>query len=163
MGGGGFGGGGIANATLGVLGGIAEVVLAGGADILSDFFATSSIEPIVADGLVRITSNGARLISYISGNNKRGNAIPGNTGAWFGKGIDMVSGKSFYDYGYGQAFGGATNDIFSFIATGGTAEPLSDLVDSPSLGNGGLYFLSTGGYTQSLFFDFYPLKKDTIP
>jgi hypothetical protein len=168
MRGGGSAGGGIdrrnvANASLGLVDGIAEVVLAGGADVLSDFSATSSIEPIVVDGLVRITSNGARLISYISGNNKLGNAIPGNTGAWVGKGIDMVSGKTFYDYGFGQAFGGATNDVISFIVTGGTAKSMSGLIDSPSLVNGELYFLSTGGYTQSLFFDFYPLKKDTIP
>jgi hypothetical protein len=31
----------------------------------------------------------------------------------------MVAGKSFNEFGYGQAFGGLANDLVSFIGTGG--------------------------------------------
>lgn len=75
----------------------------------------------------------------------------------------MASGRSFNEYGYGQAFGGATNDVFSFMALGGTAQPISDLVNSPSLISLTSYGNAYLGYTNSLFFDFYPLKKGTTP
>jgi len=130
---------------------------------LSAGTATAVSAPPIADGGVRFLSNGARLVFYFTGHNQTGNIIPGNAGAWLGKGVDMASGRSFNEYGYGQAFGGGTNDIISFIATGGTAKPLSDLVDSPSLINITLYGNAYWGYTNSLFLDFYPLKKSTSP
>jgi len=134
-----------------IIGGVGEYFSAG--------TATPVSVPLIIDGGVRAASNSSRLAAYFTGHNVAGNSIPGNAGAWIGKGIDMTTGKSFYDYGLGQGLGGATNDFLSFIVTGGTAGAMNNMVSNPTLGNGIWYMSAYGGYTNSLFYDLYPLKK----
>jgi hypothetical protein len=84
--------------------------------------------------------------------------MPGNVGSTFGKGVDMAFGKSFYDYGYGQAIGGGANDFFFFVYTGGTAGPLNNMLNNPSLINYLSFGTSHINYTSSMFHNFYGLK-----
>jgi len=135
------------------------MILGGAGEYFSAGTATPVSVPLIIDGGVRVASNSTRLVAYFFGHNDTGNAIPGNSGAWIGKGFDMATGKSFNDYGYGQAFGGATNDFLSFIVTGGTSESMSSMVNSPSLMNTASYMSVYGGYINSMFYNFYPLNK----
>lgn len=150
---------GVTNSSLNVLGGVGELMLGGAGEYLSVGLATPVCIPLIADGGFRTATNFTRLVGYLTLNDRFANAMPGNIGATIGKGIDMASGKSFYDYGFGQGFGGVTNDFVSFIVTGGTAGSINNMVGNPSLMNGMWYMSTYGGYTNSLFYDLYPLKK----
>lgn len=121
--------------------------------------ATPLTVPLFVDGGVRIGSNFSKLVGYLSGHKAVADAIPSNLGAIVGKTIDMASGKSFNEYGYGQAIGGGLNDAASFIATGGSGQALSDLMENPTVGNVILYGTAAPGYAYGLFDDFSSLNK----
>ena len=150
---------GVTNASLNILGGVGEMIVGGAGEYFSAGTATPVCVPLIIDGGVRVASNSAQLVAYFTGHNAAGNSIAGNTGAWIGKGIDMASGKSFYDYGLGQGVGRATNDFLSFIVTGGTAGTMSNMLSNPTLGNGVWYMSAYGGYTNLLYNDLNPLNK----
>ena len=132
----------------------------GAGEYLSAGTTTAISVPLITDGGIRFLSNGVRLTSYFTGHNQIGDVIPGNAGAWIGKGIDMASGRSFNEYGYGQAFGGFANDVGSFIFTGGTAESMSRMMNNYNTVNTMLYFNTYVGYSNSMFYDMYPLKRE---
>ena len=150
---------GVSNASLNLLGGVGEMIVGGVGEYFSAGTATPASLPIITDGGVRVASNSARLVAYFTGHNDAGNSIAGNTGAWIGKGIDMATGRSFYDYGLGQGFGGATNDFLSFVVTGGTADYMNSLVLNPTYGSVFWYSSTYVGYSNSMFYDLYPIKK----
>jgi len=150
---------GFTNATLSVLGGVGELAVGGVGEYFSVGTASTLCVPLIADGAYRIATNFTRMVAYLTLCNNFANAMPGNIGATLGKGVDMACGKSFYDYGFGQAFGGVTNDFASFIFTGGTAASMNNMVRNPSLMNGVWYTSAFGGYSNSLFMDLYSLKK----
>jgi len=150
---------GVANAFLNVLGGVGEIILGGAVEYFSASIATSVCVPLIVDGGYRTATNFSRFVGYLTLNDRFANAMPGNIGATIGKGIDMLSGVPIDGYGYGQGIGGATNDFVSFIVTGGTAVSISNMISNPSLMNGVWYMSAYGGYTNSLFYDLYPLKK----
>jgi len=150
---------GVANSSLSILAGISEMVIGGIATGKSIGSTSATSIPLMVDGSYRVTANTIRLVGYLAGNNKFSNAMPGNIGASFGKLIDMSFGASFYDYGYGQALGGGTNDFVASIVTGGTAAPLNSLVNNYNTTNAVLYLNAYAGYNTSMFFNFYPLIK----
>lgn len=150
---------GVINATLSTVSGVEEILLGVAAEAYSAGVTTSISVPLVVDGTYRVGANIARLVGYLSHNNKFSNAMPGNIGAAFGKGIDMLSGVPIDGYGYGQGLLGLTNDFTSFIATGGTAGSMNYFANNPSWINGLRYAGSYGGYPNALFYDVYPLKK----
>lgn len=135
------------------------MIVGGAGTYFSAGTATPVSVPLIIDGGIRVASNSARLVAYFTGHNDAGNSIAGNAGAWIGKGFDMASGKSFYDYGLGQGLGGATNDFLSFIVTGGTAGYMNSMVINPTYGNVFLYSSTYVGYSNSMFYNLYPLKK----
>jgi hypothetical protein len=136
-----------------------ELIIGTGSEYFTGGFSTTLSYPLVIDGGSRVVLNAGRLISYYTGNNKLGNAIPSNIGASVGKLGDMAAGKSFYEYGFGQALGGATNDFGSFIYSGGSGFNLTNMMNNPNSFNSINYWTSHVGYTNGLFYDFYPLKK----
>jgi RHS repeat-associated protein len=148
---------GVTNASLNVLGGVSEMIVGGAGEYFSAGTATPVCVPLIVDGGYRTATNFSRLVGYLTLNDKFVNAMPGNIGATIGKGIDMFSGVPIDGYGYGQGIGGATNDFVSFIVTGGTAGSMSNMVSNPTLMHGVWYMSAYGGYTNSLFFDLYPL------
>ncbi len=145
--------GGIVNASLGALGGGAEIIIGGSAEAVTYGLST----PLLIDGWVRVGTNVTRLGFYFAGKSNVGGAIPGNAGAIVGKGIDMSTGKSFYDYGYGQALLGTTNDFVSFLATGGTASSMGNFVENPSTYRAIDYGVAYLGYNNSMYNNLYPL------
>ena len=148
----------VSNAGLGLVGGLCEMGVGGLSEYVSGG-ATSAVSiPLITDGAGRVIANSARLVEYASGNEKLGNALPANLGAAIGKAGDMMLGKSLYDYSYGQAFGGAANDVASFIYGGGSAGPFSDMYSNPTTFNIINYGVSNTGYIDGIFYDFYPLK-----
>lgn len=99
----------ILNASLGVMGGVAELAVG---------VATSETGVGVygiVDGSTRILFNAARLAGYLTKNNDFGNAMPGNLGGMVGKAID---GQGFYGSGRAQTILGIGNDITTMYFTG---------------------------------------------
>ncbi len=87
------------------------------------------------------------------------NSIPSNIGATIGKLGDMAFGVPANQYGFGQAIGGAANDFTSSLMTGGTAAPLNNLAYNYNTTNAIWYLNAYAGYANSMFFNFFPLKK----
>ncbi|MBS4056765.1 MAG: hypothetical protein KGZ82_05570 [Bacteroidales bacterium] len=149
----------VTNASLNVLGGVGEMIVGGAGGYFSAGTATPVCVPLIVDGGYRTATNFSRLVGCLTLNDRFANAMPGNIGATIGKGIDMLSGVPIDGYGYGQGIGGATNDFVSFIVTGGTASAMSNMVNNYNTANAVWYFNSYLGYSNSLFYDLYPLKK----
>ena len=112
-----------------------------------EFISGGALTPFAAaltvDAGARMWGGLGRFVAAASGNKQLEDAIPANAGAFLGKAIDMVTGKSIYDYGYGQAFGGAVNDFATLVATGGTGAPISELQNGVTL-NGVVKVLGAG-------------------
>ncbi len=149
---------GVAGASLGIVGGAAEWVAGGVSEWLSGGAATPLTIPLFTDGGVRIGANATRLFGYFTGHDEMAEAMPTSIGATVGKGIDMASGKSFYEYGVGQAIGGSTNDLASFIITGGSGQPLADFMENQTITNGFFYGTAAPGYILGQYDNFAPLK-----
>ncbi len=149
---------GVGTASLGILGGLSEWAVGGVGEWLSGGTGTPLTVPLFVDGGARIGGGFAKLMASISGHKDVADAIPSNILAAVGKTIDMASGKSFYNYGYGQAIGGGLNDVASFVATGGTGGALNDLMENPSIITSGMYINSYIGYGDGLYEDFSPLN-----
>lgn len=144
---------------MGIIGGAAEWSVGGVGEWFSGGGATLLTVPLFTDGGVRIASNFTRCLGYFSGHQKFAESFPTNIGAAIGKVFDMSNGKSFYEYGYGQAFGGSVNDFASFIITGGSAQPLADMMENPTIWNTILYGSAIPGYGLGLYDDIIPLEK----
>jgi len=144
---------GITNATIGLIGGVAEMAVGGASEYFSVGTTTAISGPLMLDGGVRAVANAQRLFQYFNGNAKMANAYPTNLGGLAGKGIDMALGTSAYKVGLGQSIGSMGNDFTSFIATGGTGGALLDLMKTPSVSTGFNYFFTVGSYPYSLYYD----------
>ena len=123
------------SATLNLCGGVAEMAVGGVTEIFSGGSSTVVSVPLCIDGGVRTATNGAKLIAYIFGNNKLGNAIPSNIGATLGKGVDMLEGSSFYKTGRNEALGALTNDLMMFQYSGATGVDLMHTLQYPTVYN----------------------------
>ncbi|HTB99874.1 MAG TPA: RHS repeat-associated core domain-containing protein, partial [Ferruginibacter sp.] len=149
------------DASVGIIGGATEFAVAGGLDWLSGGLATPLTMGLMIDGATRVGLNGTKLLTYASGNKLAGNAIPVNIGGVVGKGADLLSGQSIYSYGKGQMIGAATNDVISFITTGGSGPELLDNLADPSVVNSAMYANALGGYIYGLYGDVAPLNTNT--
>ncbi|MCX2576373.1 RHS repeat-associated core domain-containing protein, partial [Pedobacter sandarakinus] len=112
---------GILNASIGLVGGVAEVTLGAAT---SEFGV--GIFGIV-DGSARVLGNGARLAGYFSGNNDFGDAAPSNLGALAGK---MIDGNGFYKNGPMQNVLGGVNDGVTMVVTGTNWKALPKVVNT---------------------------------
>ena len=151
--------GGASNAFLNILGGVGEMVVGGAGTYFSAGTASPVCVPLIVDGGYRIIANLPRLAGYLTLNTQFANSMPSNIGATIGKLGDMAFGVPANQYGFGQAIGGAANDLTSFVVTGGTAASLNNLVSNYSTANAIWYFNAYAGYTNSMFFNCYSLKK----
>jgi hypothetical protein len=118
---------GVTNATILLVGGVAEMAIGGATEYFSAGISSSVSIPLIVDGGVRTATNAQRLWQYLNGNTLLANAYPTSIGSLAGKGIDMAFGKSAYSVGYGQAIGSSGNDLISFAATGGTGRALVNI------------------------------------
>ncbi len=150
---------GMVDAAIGFTGGVLEIATGVAGEWLSGGTLTPLAGALAVDGWARITGNFGKFVAAYSGDKKAEDAIPGNIGALVGKSIDMATGKSIYDYGYGQAIGGGVNDVLTFSVSGGSGKPLQDIINNPTGVNVFLYGTSTVSYGYGLFGDFYPLKQ----
>lgn len=105
---------GVVNASLGVVGGVAETAL--GAATAEFGIGVYGI----VDGGSRTLTNSVRLAAYLSGHNEFGDAVPSNLGALTGKLID--GNNDFYKVGGFQNSLGMTNDFVTFYLTGSRFE-----------------------------------------
>jgi hypothetical protein len=109
--------GGIADASLGIVGGSLEVAAGVFGEILSGGLSTIAI----VDGVGRIGMNMMRLAAYSSGNSSVGKALPSNLGGMAGKIYDgAILNKGFFDSGPAQNVLGISNDAAAFIFGGGS-------------------------------------------
>ena len=124
---------GMADAALGFVGGALELTSGAALEFISGGTLTPFAAALTVDAGARMWGNAGKFVAAASGNTQLANAIPANIGAALGKGIDMATGKSIYDYGYGQAIGGSINDVATLISTGGTIGAMAELQESPSI------------------------------
>ncbi|MGM9475209.1 DUF6443 domain-containing protein [Pedobacter sp. GSP4] len=129
------------DATIGIIGGVAEVILGVGGEAFTAGISTA----MIIDGVYRIGMNTARLTAYLTANKEVGNALPSNLGGMVGKLIDR--GK-FSEVGKMQIALGATNDIATFFMTGGNGSAWELLLRSPNSLNGAA---SLVGITSNLY------------
>ena len=151
--GGGINWGGVANASVMLVGGAAEMAVAGGLEYFSAGIATPLSGAIMFDGSARVVANMQRFYLYLNGNTKLADAYPTNLGGLAGKGIDMAFGISVDRVGYGQAIGSWGNDLGSFSMMGGNGLTLFDFYESPSLETGFKYGFSMFSYPYSWYND----------
>jgi len=144
---------GVTNASVGLIGGVAEMAIGGASEYFSAGTSTVISGPLIIDGGTRTLANGQRIYQYFNGNNSLANAYPTSLGGLIGKGIDMTMGTTVDKVGYGQAIGSWGNDLASFIATGGTGGALLDLINTPSASTGFNYFFTVGSYPYSMYYD----------
>lgn len=85
---------------------------------------------LVADGLARIIGNTGRAAAYLSGNKAKGDAIPGNAGAFLGAIIDNGSTSSI---GPAQATLSLADDVLLMITPAGDAGAVQDLIENPKI------------------------------
>ena len=142
---------GVTNASILLVGGLAEMAVGGVTEYLSVGTTSAVSLPLIVDGGVRTVANTQRLWLYLNGNSKVANAYPTSTGALAGKGIDMTFGVSPNSVGFGQTIGGCGNDLISFVLMGGNGAALFDLQKSPSLQTGLNYGFSLFSYPYSLY------------
>ncbi len=152
-GGGGIDWSGVANATISMAGGAAEMAFAGGIEYFSIGLATPASGALMLDGSARVFANMQRFYFYLNGNPALGNAYPTSLGGIVGKGVDMAFGVPADKIGYGQAIGSWGNEIVSFSMVGGNGLAIFDFYESPSLETGIKYGLSFINYPYSLYFD----------
>ena len=144
---------GVANATISMAGGAAEMAVAGGIEYFSIGLATPASGALMLDGSARVFANMQRLYFYLNGNPVLGNACPTSLGGIVGKGVDMAFGVPADKIGFGQAIGSWGNDLISFIAMGGTGNALYDLIRSPSPQSMSNYLFTVGVYPYSMYYD----------
>ena len=87
--------GGVADASLGIVGGIFEVALG----VAGEVFTSGVSTALIVDGAYRIGTNSIRLGAYLTDNERVGNALPNNIGSTVGKFYDGINGSRFYDVG----------------------------------------------------------------
>ena len=145
--------GGVANATISMAGGAAEIAVAGGIEYFSIGLATPASGALMLDGSARVFANMQRLYFYLNGNPALGNAYPTSLGGIVGKGVDMAFGVPADKIGFGQAIGSWGNDLSSFIVMGGTGNALYDLIISPSPQSMSNYLFTVGVYPYSMYYD----------
>ena len=144
---------GVTNATIGLVGGMAEMTVGGAATYFSAGTTTAISGPLMVDGGVRTVANAQRLWHYFNGKPQLAKAYPTSLGALAGKGIDMAFGTSIYDVGFGQAVGGWGNDLTSFVVMGGNGAAISNLVNTPSPSSMLNYIFSVGSYPYSMYYN----------
>ena len=109
--------GGIADASLGIVGGGLEVAAGVFGEVLTGGLSTIAI----ADGVGRIGMNTMRLAAYSTGNSSVGKALPSNLGGMAGKIYDgAILNKGFFESGPAQNVLGVSNDAAAFIFGGGS-------------------------------------------
>ncbi len=110
----------VADAGIGVLGGTAEIILG----VAGEAFTGGLSTVLIIDGGYRVVMNGGRLIAYLTNNDMVGDVTPHNIGAMTGKIVDMANGTKFTEVGFYQTSGGVSNDIGSFIISGGNGSAM---------------------------------------
>ena len=109
--------GGIADASLGIIGGALEVTAGVFGEVLTGGVSTLAC----VDGVGRIGMNSIRLAAILTGNSAVGKALPSNLGGMAGKIYDgAILNKGFFEIGPAQNVLGVSNDAAAFIIGGGT-------------------------------------------
>ena len=144
---------GVTNATIGLVGGVAEMAIGGASTYFSAGTTTAISGPLMLDGGVRTVANAQRLGQYFNGKSKLADAYPTSLEALVGKCVDLAFGTSIYNVGFGQAIGGWGNDLTSFVVTGGNGMSLFELQKSPSFGTGLNYGYSLFSYPYSMYYN----------
>jgi hypothetical protein len=135
---------GVLDSSIGIAGGTAEVVLG----VAGEAFTAGLSTALIVDGVFRIGTNSFRLVAYLTTNGQVGNALPSNLGGMVGKITDGVNGREFYDVGPWQIGLGVTNDIASFVATGGNGSAITGVLSTQGLTRGAhLYSIGNNYYT----------------
>jgi len=120
--------GGVINAGMGIVGGVAEIATGVIGEGISGGLSTA----LIIDGVYRIGANSARLGAYLGNEKKIGDVIPSNGGAMLGKIIDGMNGSKFGEVGKMQLGLGFANDAAFFYYTGGNASALNNFVTNPN-------------------------------
>lgn len=99
---------------------------------------------LVVDGSVRGSSNVAKLLMLLAGDNETAKATPGNLGGWLGKSIDQANGAKYNEIGMGQGIGSFVNDGITIVVSGGTCMSMNNVLTNPSFSTiGSLTFTTT--------------------
>ena len=123
--------------------GLGVVEIIGGAS--GEVFTAGLSTAIVADGLIRVATNGTKLFFLLQGKTRIGSSTPSNLGGWIGKGVDLANGASYGQIGLGQGIGSFVNDFSTFVITGGSAMALQQSLAYPSFWTVSQYgFILTG-------------------
>ncbi len=111
---------GLFDAYMGMAGGGLQVVGGVILGIGSEGIAAPIAIALIIDGVDRVVLNYERAREYKKGNKAKADAMPANTGALIGKQIDKARGVSQNGIGVYQTGFGLGNDMFSFVAGGGS-------------------------------------------
>ncbi|NII83107.1 DUF6443 domain-containing protein [Pedobacter sp. SG908] len=114
---------GVGEATLGLLGGVAEIVTAVGTEWFSAGLSTPVSLALATDGIVRASTASVKLMAAIGGQTWA-RSMPGNLGGVIGAVADNYTGST-----NGQKIGTLVNDAFTVILTGGTSGTMTALLD----------------------------------
>lgn len=127
---------GIISASMGIAGGVIEVIGGVGGEAFTGGLSTA----LIIDGVYRIGSNSARLGMYLYKENKIGDALPSNGGALVGSIIDGMNGGKFGQVGSWQIGLGAANDMASFLVTGGNGQAYASFLELSNFSGSGTLF-----------------------
>lgn len=115
---------GVTDASLGIVGGVVEVALG----VAGQAFTAGLSTALIVDGVYRIGTNTFRLAAYLTDNGNVGDALPNNIGGMVGKIIDGVNGGKFENVGPWQTGLGVSNDLATFVVSGGNASAIYGVI-----------------------------------
>jgi len=156
QGGGGADWGGIADASLGIVGGCLEFASGFFGEALLPGVSTIPATWLMIDGGGRIGMNAMRLAAYSTGNSSVGKALPSNLGGMAGKIYDgAILNKGFFDSGPAQNVLGFSNDAAAFIIGGGSN---LSVISNPESNR--QLFRATSGYLLYHYDNFKPIWQN---
>jgi hypothetical protein len=134
--------GGVFDSSIGIVGGAAEIILG----VAGEAFTAGLSTVLIVDGVYRVGMNSFRLVSYLTYNEKVGNALPNNLGGMAGKIIDGANGGDFFDVGPWQIGLGVTNDVGSFVISGGTGAGINGIINTQGVNRGAHLYSTLNNY-----------------